>query len=148
MNYNAIDVAKWFMQKEYISVGADEYNMTNLKIQKLLYYAQGSFLAIFNRSLFNEKILKWELGPVVNEVYHELKAHGKNPVPYEASILPCFSEEEESVLNSVYENFGQYSAWKLKKMTHAETPWIEAQKDKEISLPSIKNYFIENYVET
>jgi uncharacterized phage-associated protein len=39
--------------------------ISNLKLQKLLYYAQGFYLAIYGKALFEEDIVAWEHGPVV-----------------------------------------------------------------------------------
>lgn len=146
--YSALDVAKWFLRKEYYAVSVDEYSMTNLKVQKLLYYAQGSFLALCDDKIFSDEIINWSFGPVVEAVYHEFKKHGKNPIPFEQyTDIPQFTEEEENILESVYNNFGQFSAWKLKEMTHSETPWKSTNSNDIIPLTIIKEYFVENYIE-
>ena len=50
--------------------------ISNLKLQKLLYYCQGTYLAIKGTPLFEHPIEAWEHGPVVPEVYHQYKEHG------------------------------------------------------------------------
>ena len=45
----AEDIAKYFLAKGMESDGND---LSNLKLQKLLYYAQGFHLALFDRPLF------------------------------------------------------------------------------------------------
>ena len=49
---------------------SEEPDISNLKLLKLLYYAQGTFLALYGRPLFNESIEAWLHGPVVPDVYH------------------------------------------------------------------------------
>src|SRR4051794_29818552 len=55
-------------------------NITHLKLQKLLYYAQGFHLAIQGEPLFAEPIEAWEHGPVVCRVYHKVKYCGNRPI--------------------------------------------------------------------
>lgn len=64
---SALDVAKYLLRYQ------DEQNpeITNQKLQKLLYYAQGLSLAIYGKPIFNENILAWSYGPVVRSVYDE-----------------------------------------------------------------------------
>src|SRR5262245_19575381 len=57
--------------------------ISNLKMQKLLYYAQAWHLVFFNKPLFKEEIEAWDLGPVVSEAYQEFKSFGNDPLNYE-----------------------------------------------------------------
>jgi uncharacterized phage-associated protein len=50
--------------------------MSNLKLQKLMYYAQGFSLVLFNKPLFPERIEAWIHGPVIPAVYHKYKGYG------------------------------------------------------------------------
>lgn len=58
----------------------DDDFITNLKLNKLLYYAQGAYLARTGRPLFNEQIEAWAYGPVVPSIYRKYKVCGKNPI--------------------------------------------------------------------
>lgn len=80
--YTAKEIAIWFLRENRIM--KDDYDadsISNLKLQKLLYYAQGSYLALTNEPLFNENILAWKHGPVVNEVYQVYKKYGSDGIP-------------------------------------------------------------------
>jgi len=55
-------------------------DLTNLKLQKLLYFAYGVHLSLFDKKLFDDEIQAWKLGPVIPSVYNEFKDHGKNPL--------------------------------------------------------------------
>ena len=147
--HSALQVAKWFLAHNRIAMNEEgaEY-ISNLKLQKLLYYAQGTFLAMKGEKLFPEKILAWQHGPVVDEVYSYYKGNGASGIKFDEDFeISDFTDEENQILTDVYDIFGQYSAWKLRNMTHAETPWQETLPNDEISPASIQNYFKRNYVE-
>ena len=56
--YSALTVAKWFLwYNDKILEEEDADLISNLKLQKLLYYAQGCYLALKNEPLFNEQIV-------------------------------------------------------------------------------------------
>lgn len=60
---------------DYIILYFQEHGepLTNLKLQKLLYYAKGWYLALYDKPLFNDKIEAWVHGPVVPSIYHAFK---------------------------------------------------------------------------
>jgi uncharacterized phage-associated protein len=107
--------------------------LTNLKLQKLLYYAQGWFLALHDRPLFDERIEAWPHGPVVPPVYGSYKEWRWEPIKAEIDLNPDdYSGEVKGHLDEVMEVFGTYTAYQLERMTHREPPWLEARG----SLPS------------
>ena len=67
---SAFNVADYFLVQQDEDAGD---LISNMKLQKLLYYAQGYFLAIANEPLFHERIYAWTHGPVVPKVYHKYK---------------------------------------------------------------------------
>ncbi|MBC7078272.1 MAG: DUF4065 domain-containing protein, partial [Synergistales bacterium] len=57
-------------------------------------------------------------------VYHHYKQHGSGSIPVPQDFNPeVFSSEQVELLNEVQQIYGQYSAWRLREMTHEETPW-------------------------
>lgn len=138
---SAEDVATYFLTK----VDPDAGDLiSNLKIQKLCYYAQGFCLALFGKPLFKESIEAWQHGPVVPELYHRFKHHGGNGMPPAVGVdLSVYDQEVRELLDEVYEVYGQYSAWKLRNMTHEEAPWkiADANGEPSISIESMKEYF-------
>jgi len=134
------DVAKYFLAL------TDEDSgdlMSNLKLQKLVYYAQGFHLALFEKPLFPETIEAWTHGPVIPELYHSYKKYGSGHIPSPDDFdLSIYSNEERELLNEVYAVFGQFSAWKLRNMTHQEPPWVDAAGQAGvISNSAMKEYF-------
>jgi len=116
--------------------------ISNMKLQKLIYYAQGFHLALYDVPLFEEPIVAWEHGPVVESVYHEYKAHGSNAIPIPENLDDTIlSTEQKDLLKEVYEVYGQFSAWKLRNMTHSELPWLKTQQNEEINIDLMKSFF-------
>lgn len=147
--HSAAEVAKWFLahNREVMEAEDSEY-ISNLKLQKLLYYAQGTFLAVTDEPLFPDRILAWKHGPVVETVYRKYCSNGANGIVFDEAFDPStFSDDENNLLAQVYDVFGQYSAWKLRDMTHQETPWKTTKQGEEISQDKIRNYFKQEYVE-
>jgi uncharacterized phage-associated protein len=122
-------VARYFLSKVDEDAGD---SISNLKLQKLVYYAQAYHLAMYGEPLIPEAIEAWEHGPVVPELYRGYKAHGSGPIPPPDDFdLDAYDARTRSFLDEVYDVFGQYSAWKLRNLTHAERPWLEAFRDGE-----------------
>ena len=148
MAHTALQVAKWFLAYNRNAMndeGADF--ISNLKLQKLLYYAQGSFLAVKDKPLFTDDIVAWQHGPVVEKIYHEYKANGANGIRFDEDFdFTQFTDEENELLSEVYATFGQYSAWKLRNMTHSETPWKSTSLNSVISKDKIQQYFKQEYL--
>lgn len=70
--YSVEDIANYFLSK---GEKFGKRSITPLKIQKLVYYAQGFYLALFNKPLFNEKIEAWQHGPVCRILYNKYKKY-------------------------------------------------------------------------
>lgn len=100
--------------------------LTNLKLQKLAYYAQAWFLALNNEELFNDEFEAWVHGPVCVTLYHRFKRARWNPIT-ENPEKPNLDEDICNHLQEVFSVFGKYSAFDLEQMTHSEDPWIHAR---------------------
>jgi len=98
--------------------------LTNLKLQKLLYYAQAWNLALHDEPLFKDKIEAWIHGPVVASVYGQFKSFRWNPI---TENVPRPQLVEAALLDEILEKYGRFSALDLERMTHSETPWKTAR---------------------
>ena len=142
--YKAEEIAEWFLNKNRTQMNfEDSEYITNLKLQKLLYYAQGHFLAKNDRPLFTDEFLAWEHGPVIRKIYDKYKTNGSSGIVYDKDFNIKIDEETEGILEEVYEKYGQYSAWKLRNMTHSEKPWQTTKVNEIISKDKIKGFFKE-----
>lgn len=118
--------------------------ITQLKLQKLLYYIQGLALSIFGKPAFTNKIYAWEYGPVVEEIYQKYKSKGKHPIATPKEIAEI-SEGLKCIIDTVIEGYGKFNAYSLIELTHEETPWKETEKDEEITQECIREYFDKVY---
>lgn len=153
--YKAIDIARWFLNRNNIAKETEDADeMTLLKLLKLLYYAEGCSLALDRGSLFDEDIVAWEHGPVVADVWAEYNDPYHLPFGSEEDYASVekISPDDKALLEEVYQAFGQYSAWGLRNMTHQETPWLETTRggtvfNGVIDRNLIKDYFKANYID-
>lgn len=139
----AQDVAQFFIQKGLEE--EDESGISNLKLQKLLYYAKGFYQAIFEEPLFPEQFCAWTHGPVIPSLYHAYKDYGTRPIDqiddgYDPTVI--FNADQLELLNEIWAVFGQYSTWKLRDMTHNEKPWLDHEQDASV-IPDteLQDYF-------
>ncbi len=124
---NALNIAEYFLALANESGGV----ITNLKAQKLVYYAQAWFLANFSTPLFEEDFQAWVHGPVIPELYEKFKEAGSSPIPSVkklSDIKTQFEQETLDFLQEVADVYMQHDGYALELMTHQEQPWIDARK--------------------
>lgn len=146
---NVFDVADFFINVTVNNNQSDDF-ITNLKLNKLLYFAQGYSFAMTGKPLFNDKIEAWQYGPVVRSVYDKYRVCGKEPITsidedYSESI---FSTEELEILLKVMRDYGKYTGSYLIKLTHQDgTPWKKCiTKHKIILFQTMKYQIILNHM--
>ena len=124
-------------------------DLTNMKINKLLYFAQGYYLKKYGTPLFDDQIEAWAHGPVIPEVYSVYKGYGDQPISnYDIDKIAEVTPEAEGILYSVARKYGRYTASALRNMTHVVgSPWAQVYQENcphiEIPLTAIRNYFSE-----
>lgn len=140
----ANDVANFFIDWANKS---EEEHMTNLWLNKLLFFAQGHHLARYNKPFFLESIEAWSYGPVIPSIYQKYKVCGRNPIPTvdDDYKISKFSREEQLFLIDVLREYGAYTASALVSMTHRpHTPWSDvyiAGRNVEIPHSAMKDFF-------
>ena len=78
---NVHDVAQFFIGLANEQANNEQGDMmTNLRLQKLLYFAQGWHLARYGKPLFDDDIEAWQYGPVVPSVYNAYKQYGRGGI--------------------------------------------------------------------
>lgn len=159
--FNATEIALWFIyksnaeQKEHYDSEELFEGISDLKLQKLLYYAQGVCLSMTGKKMFSNKIYAWDHGPVVKEVYDVYKKYGSSYITdindeKNDKIVNNIENNVEisKILNIVYDNFAIYTAWQLRNMTHqVGSPWYNTVRNREIDTKTIKKYFDEVVME-
>jgi uncharacterized phage-associated protein len=122
-----LDVARYFIFRAYED--GRESLMTNMKVQKLLYYTQSLYLALFDEPLFDDEIQAWRYGPVCPPAYRFYSKFESEQLPIpDATDLLQISEDVQNLLDEVWEYFGELHAYYLSDMTHLEFPWKKARK--------------------
>jgi len=122
---------------------------TPLQIMKLLYFAHAQTLVDLNRPLFRQNFHVWKYGPVIADVYHALKHHGRDPV---VDIIEkytftdsTFNEDETDILHDVIEEYGDRTGFELSALTHwPEGPWHQIRVRRGIGY-RIPNHIIRRY---
>ena len=126
-----------------------EYSVSNLKLQKLLYFIQAYFLieSPSEQPCFHEAIEAWDFGPVVPEAYREFKQFGSTDIPFQDFFFDyssgdifdgervpfrdnIISLEDKKLIDAVIEKFKYYTATDLVRITHNQKPWQEAHMRK------------------
>lgn len=128
----AIDIAKFFLSLK---------PMSHLKIQKLVYLAYKEYLFKYKQSLFEEKIVAYKYGPVVEEVYQTFKEYGASTITMDDSteyilkdihfpqamgrmLLARDVDKIVPILLKIVEEYGDFSGGDLVDFTHVENgPW-------------------------
>ena len=159
--YKVLDVARYIINYS----NRNDKSITHLKLQKLIYYVQANFLV--NRNgvhCFEENILNWDYGPVINEVYYEFRGNGKDYLPNQEeytiieydedieSIKFCekrFDEKiimdsDKEMINEVIDSYFQYTAFEMVNKTHGEDPWKSIERNKVIDKEIIREYYLQN----
>lgn len=145
----AQDVAEYFIA---LAKHSGDTSVTNLKIQKLVYYAQAWYLANFDKPLFEEDFQAWVHGPVIPELYQQYKEFSYKPIDINVTldqVEPRFKPEELEFLKEVAKVYMPSGGYELELMTHNEDPWKiargslapEEHSDKVISKDSMFSYY-------
>ena len=140
--YSVIDVAKYII----LYCKQHGYSISNLKLQKLLYFVQAQFLVTLGISAFSEEIEAWDFGPVVPEAYRYFKEWGSSEIP---AIVARDAEkrillEDQKIMDAILDQCAFYSASYLVELTHNQKPWKDAYNgsySRIISKNSIREYF-------
>ena len=142
---NARDVANYllFVTSEACS------DVTNMKINKLVYYAQGHALQQ-GFSLFDDEIRAGDHGPIIEDLYHFYEEWGDQPIQeWDEDAARALPENIRAFLIDIAAVYGQYSAAQLRWMTHQpHTPWKDNYQKggryRLIPTDDIRRYFVDN----
>lgn len=123
--YKALYIAKYVVNKCTV----EKSPVSNLQLQKILYYIQKAFLDC-NQTAFDDEIEAWQFGPVVPEVYYNYCGFGAMgiSVKYDINI----EEKYANIINPIVESKRMLDPWKLVEDTHKPgKAWAEIYKNGE-----------------
>jgi len=136
VDYSALGIARCLLARAH----EEDELLSHLKLQKLLYFCQGFTLAMTGKPLFSEAIVAWEHGPVVREVWDEYRTFGGHGIDRPADV-PIVEPTVDDTLDDVWNAYGQFSAWRLREISHATPPWRDVPRNSVISLDAMQQYF-------
>lgn len=158
MIYDVLDICRYTINYS----NEKDYGISNLKLQKILYFIQAYFLTSEDGlPCFYDKIEAWDFGPVVPKAYHEYKQYGSGDIPLIESYF-VFDEDDlwnakrvkynnhiiqnkdKVLIEQVVDKFSKYSATDLVTLTHMQSPWLDAYvpyQNNEITQESIREFF-------
>lgn len=159
MAYNALDVAR------YIQIYLQRQNkgISNLKMQKILYYIQAGFLVETKDVCFDDEIICWRHGPAIRSVYNTFRKFISSDIPNQSHYVAVVFEngkfkikdvefDENIILHDakmrickIVDALCDIDAWDLVEYTHEESPWKDKEEyNTEITPEEIRRYFIQN----
>ena len=109
--------------------------LTNLKLQKLLYYADGWYAVVSGSPLFTEDFEAWVHGPALPSQYRRFSHFEWRPIDLDLA-RPEVPADVAAHLEEVIDVFGCETAVALELMTHREPPWVEARTGLPSDAPS------------
>ena len=157
--YNVLDICRFIINY----CDEQNYSMSNLKLQKILYFIQAYFLTYTSSKepCFQEKIEAWTFGPVVPVAYHEYKQFGNTDIPkithyvkyddnniWKSKIIEynddMISEYDKKIISNLVDEFAKYSTTSLVNITHQQSPWLDVYqygRNNIITNEAIRSYF-------
>ena len=159
MTYNVLDVCRHIINYSE----KEDYGVSNLKLQKLLYFVQAYFMLEKkdHAPCFHEKIEAWDFGPVVPEAYQEWAKYGRCDIPLIESYMvidqdniwnsyrvqyhdDIIDEDDKKLIDRVIDRFADYTATDLVSLTLCQRPWMDTYvegQNNEITTDAIRRYF-------
>lgn len=119
--YSVTEIARYVVSKCY----RDGKPVSNLQLQKMLYFLQILFLEAFEAPLFEEEFEAWPYGPVMPSVYRKYSIFGGSPIEMAFSGAEfSIRRDHRSFLDAAIEVLREKSPWDLVRISHADnSPW-------------------------
>lgn len=143
--YSSLYVANKFID---IAKKEDKY-LTRMQLIKLVYIAHGWSMALNNKELIAEDVIAWKYGPVIPELYREIKSYRLSVIKNKINISDDLEIKEEDIklIEEVYIKYGKFDGLQLSSITHKKgTPWSKTWKENPWGVVSdcdINNYYKE-----
>jgi uncharacterized phage-associated protein len=126
--------------------------ITNLSLQKLLYFIHGWFYSIYDEPLIKNKFEAWQYGPVQRVIYDQFKACKDKPIRtvrathidpengHEVYKEPEISDDHALIIQQVLDRYAAYTASQLVAESHVEDgPWEYVwEQAEEVVYPGMK----------
>lgn len=138
--YNAHEIASYVINWCH----RHKISITNLKLQKLLYFIQGENCRIRHTRFISDDFYAWQLGPVIPKVYYEFAIYSSYVIPKQKCSI-SFSSDELFIIDQTLLKYASKSTWNLVDISHSQDPWkynYQVFGDRSlIPYKSIENYY-------
>lgn len=142
--YTAIEVANYIITYEH----SQNRSISNLKLQKLLYFVQAQFIRVKDEPCFKDKIVAWSMGSVVLNVYYAYSWYGGMDIlELKEGIEITITKKDKAIINEVLTLFADTPFYKLVDIIKHQTSYIHARRrivfeeNPEITIASIREFF-------
>lgn len=139
------DIADYFIAFSNVT----NISITNLKLQKLVYYAQAWHLALYNRPLFQGYFQAWAHGPLLPKLYYQYRQFRWQPIQRPDLNEESLDKLEQKLgnrlidfLEDIISKYFGLTAHELEALTHSEEPWKTARAG--LSKTKASDNFIKN----
>lgn len=123
--YRAIDLSKYIVSKCI----DDGHPISNLQLQKILYYIQKDFLSRKNVAAFSDDIEAWQFGPVVPDVYYYYCGYGAMPISFSRERFDIEPVDKKAV-DAIVESKRSLDPWTMvAEIRNANDAWIQSYKN-------------------
>lgn len=112
--YNALDLSKYIVSKCI----DDEKPISNLQLQKILFYIQKEFLKKYNQPAFSDVIEAWQFGPVVPNVYYHFCGFGAMKIARNFESFAISNIRDKDLIDKIVDDKRELYPWDLVAETH------------------------------
>ena len=124
---NVMNIAAYVSNKYLSTYGQ---RIDEMKLHKLLYFAQRESLIQTGEPLFDAVFYGWKYGPVLKEVRNAYRDGS-----IDGLIQNDITEESSSILDSVFKEYAGKDSWSLSRLTLGEISW----KNSRVGIPETDN---------
>jgi len=122
--HDARSVANYLIRR---GIERDAGPFTPLQVIKLTYLCHGWMLGLYGEPFSAQPVEAWKHGPVIPDVYHKVKIHGRLPIRKPLDFpFPEFDAREENLVTQVEDVYGGFTGIQLSQLTHEkDSPWFQ-----------------------
>lgn len=117
---NLLDVASYIFNRYYETKGEC---IDEMKLHKMLYFAQRESLIQNREPLFAETFYGWKFGPILKEIR---SAYRENT--FLKNICEDVVNRIKPVMDKIFEEYADKESWSLSRLTHGEISWKNSRK--------------------
>jgi uncharacterized phage-associated protein len=115
---------------------AVEFGLTNLRINKLLFFIHAESLAHRAQGLIRNHFEAWQFGPVIRPIFDAFKGYNDGPIKGPAQFLDYATgtrvavpfddirDDDRQILLMEFKNYSRFSTGQLVSLSHEKNgPW-------------------------